>query len=75
MDGIPSYLMSQSTSSTWDIRFKVPSPEEGFENFAELYGQEYVDVVIKIGLVRGSVSSNWTVSWRKDERTDSPGAW
>ena len=50
MDGIPSYL-DQSVYEQYmgHPLYKVPSPEEGFDNFAELYGQEYVEVVNKIG--------------------------
>ena len=50
MDGIPSYL-DQSVYDQYmgHPLYKVPSPEEGFANFAELYGQEYVEVVNKIG--------------------------
>ena len=50
MDGIPSYLdKAEWGKYMGHPLFKVPSPESGFENFAELYGQEYVDVVNKIG--------------------------
>ena len=50
MDGIPGYLDdSVYQQYMGHPLFKIPSPEEGYENFAELYGQEYVDVVSKIG--------------------------
>ncbi len=50
MDGIPGYL-DEATYAPYmgHPLFKVPSPEEGYENFAELYGQEYVEVVNTIG--------------------------
>jgi len=50
MDGIPSYLdVDTYTKYMGHPLFKIPSPEPGFDNFAELYGQEYVEVVNKIG--------------------------
>jgi lysyl-tRNA synthetase class 1 len=50
MDGIPSYLDKDVYQKYMGHPlFKIPSPEPGFDNFAELYGQEYVDVVNKIG--------------------------
>lgn len=50
MDGIPSYLDTDVYEQYMGHSlFKIPSPEEGFANFAELYGQEYVEVVNKIG--------------------------
>jgi len=50
MDGIPGYLDAEVYGKYMGYPlFKIPSPEPGFENFAELYGQEYVDVVNKIG--------------------------
>lgn len=50
MDGIPSYLdESEYKKYMGHPLFSVPSPEAGYENFAELYGQEYVEVVNKIG--------------------------
>ena len=50
MDGIPGYLDAEVYKKYMGHPlFKIPSPEPGFENFAELYGQEYVEVVNKIG--------------------------
>jgi lysyl-tRNA synthetase class 1 len=50
MDGIPGYLDAEVYGKYMGHPlFKVPSPEAGYANFAELYGQEYVDVVNKIG--------------------------
>jgi len=50
MDGIPSYLDANVYEKYMGHPlFKIPSPEPGFDNFAELYGQEYVEVVNKIG--------------------------
>lgn len=50
MDGIPGYL-DESAYQQYLGRplYTIPSPETGAENFAELYGQEYVDVLHNIG--------------------------
>ncbi len=51
MDGIPGYLDQETYSKYMGMPlFMIPSPVEGYENFAELYGQEYVDALEKIGL-------------------------
>lgn len=50
MDGIPAHLdQAEYKKYMGHPLFKVPSPVEGYENFAELYGQEYVEVVNKVG--------------------------
>jgi lysyl-tRNA synthetase class 1 len=50
MDGIPGYLDAEVYKKYMGHPlFTIPSPEPGFPNFAELYGQEYVDVVNAIG--------------------------
>ncbi|MCD5381218.1 MAG: lysine--tRNA ligase [Candidatus Pacebacteria bacterium] len=50
MDGIPSYLdESDYLKYMGYTLLNIPSPVEGYENFAEYYGQEYVDVVGSIG--------------------------
>ena len=50
MDGIPSYLDESEYKKYMGVPLcNIPSPVEGYENFAELYGQEYVEVVNKIG--------------------------
>ena len=50
MDGIPGYLdEAEYKKYMGHPLYSIPSPEEGYENFAELYGQEYVEVVNKIG--------------------------
>ena len=50
MDGIPGYLDEEVYTKYMGVPlYKIPSPEEGYENFAELYGQEYVEVVNAIG--------------------------
>ena len=50
MDGIPSYLDEAEYQKYMGMPlFMIPSPEPGYENFAELYGQEYVEVLKKIG--------------------------
>lgn len=50
MDGIPGYLDKAEYEQYMGMPlFKIPSPEPGYDNFAELYGQEYVKVLEKIG--------------------------
>lgn len=50
MDGIPGYLDKDVYQKYMGHPlYKVPSPVAGFANFAELYGQEYIEVVNKIG--------------------------
>jgi len=50
MDGIPSYLDEAEYQKYMGVPLcAIPSPEPGFANFAELYGQEYVAVLKKIG--------------------------
>ncbi len=50
MDGIPSYLDQSEYQKYMGVQlYKIPSPEPGYDNLAELYGQEYVRVLDKIG--------------------------
>ncbi|NCN52287.1 lysine--tRNA ligase [Candidatus Parcubacteria bacterium] len=50
MDGIPSYLDEAEYTKYMGMQlYKIPSPEPGFDNFAELYGQEYVRVLEQLG--------------------------
>lgn len=50
MDGIPSYLdASKYQKYMGHPLCNIPSPEPGYDNFAELYGQEYVRVLETIG--------------------------
>lgn len=50
MDGIPKYLDEVEYQKYMGVPlYKIPSPEPGYDNFAELYGQEYVKVLEKIG--------------------------
>ncbi len=50
MDGIPAYLDKDRYEQYMGVQlYKIPSPEPGYDNFAELYGQEYVRVLEKIG--------------------------
>lgn len=50
MDGIPSYLDTETYQKYMGVPLcNIPSPEAGFDNFAEYYGQEYVKVLQKIG--------------------------
>ena len=50
MDGIPSYLDESVYEKYMGHPLcNIPSPEPGYENFAELYGQEYVSVLDQVG--------------------------
>jgi len=50
MDGIPSYLDKDVYEKYMGVPLcNIPSPVEGYDNFAELYGQEYVKVLEKVG--------------------------
>lgn len=50
MDGIPSYLDKSEYQKYMGVPLcNIPSPEAGYDNFAELYGQEYVKVLDQIG--------------------------
>ena len=50
MDGIPSYLDKDVYEKYMGIPLcNIPSPEPGFANFAEYYGQEYVKVLEQVG--------------------------
>lgn len=50
MDGIPSYLNAAAYEQYLGVPLcNIPSPEPGFANFAEYYGQEYVSVLNKVG--------------------------
>lgn len=50
MDGIPSYLDASVYEKYMGVPLcNIPSPEAGYENMAELYGQEYVKVLEGIG--------------------------
>lgn len=50
MDGIPSYLDQAAYEKYLGMPLKnIPSPEEGFENFAEYYGAEFKAVIEAAG--------------------------
>ncbi len=50
MDGIPSYLNEEEYEQYMGVPLcNIPSPEPGYKNFAELYGQEYVKVLDDLG--------------------------
>jgi lysyl-tRNA synthetase, class I len=50
MDGIPSYLDTATYEKYMGVPLcNIPSPEPGYDNLAELYGQEYVTVLNRIG--------------------------
>lgn len=50
MDGIPSYLPQEAYEQYLGLPLKnIPSPEPGFENFAEYYGAEFRGVIEAAG--------------------------
>lgn len=50
MDGIPAYLDESEYKKYMGMPLHtIPSPEAGADNFAELYGQEYIKVLNDIG--------------------------
>lgn len=50
MDGIPSYLDAKTYERYLGMPLKnIPSPEPGFENFAEYYGAEFLSVITGAG--------------------------
>jgi lysyl-tRNA synthetase class 1 len=50
MDGVPSYLDEKEYKKYMGIPLcNIPSPEPGYDNFAEFYGQEYVKVLEQVG--------------------------
>jgi lysyl-tRNA synthetase class 1 len=50
MDGIPSYLDTATYEKYMGVPLcNIPSPVEGYANFAELYGQQYVKVLEQVG--------------------------
>lgn len=52
MDGIPSYLSQEHYQRYLGMPLKnIPSPEPGFDNFAEYYGAEFKKVIEGAGFV------------------------
>jgi lysyl-tRNA synthetase, class I len=50
MDGIPGYLDETEYKKYLGMPLnKIPSPESGAANFAELYGGEYADALVDLG--------------------------
>jgi lysyl-tRNA synthetase class 1 len=50
MDGIPSYLDQAAYEKYLGMPLKnIPSPEPGFDNFAEYYGAEFREVIERAG--------------------------
>lgn len=50
MDGIPAYLPEEEYTQYLGVPLKhIPSPEPGFENFAEYYGAEFKQVIESAG--------------------------
>ncbi len=49
MDGLPVYLPKEYEKYLGRPLFKIPSPVKGFENYAQYYAQDFIDVFTKIG--------------------------
>ena len=49
MDGFPEYLDKKFKKYMGFSLFKIPSPKKGYENFAQYYGQEFIETFNKIG--------------------------
>ena len=50
MDGLPVYLDQEEYSKYLGLPlYKVPSPEAGYENYADYYAKDFIDVFTKIG--------------------------
>jgi lysyl-tRNA synthetase class 1 len=50
MDGLPVYLDQKVYSKYLGLPlYKVPSPVEGYENYADYYAKDFIDVFTKIG--------------------------
>lgn len=50
MDGLPVYLDQEKYKQYLGLPlFKVPSPVEGYENYADYYAKDFMDVFTKIG--------------------------
>lgn len=50
MDGLPVYLDQEKYSKYLGLPlYKVPSPVEGYENYADYYAKDFIDVFTKIG--------------------------
>ncbi len=50
MDGLPVYLDQEVYSKYLGLPlYKVPSPVEGYENYADYYAKDFIDVFTKIG--------------------------
>lgn len=50
MDGLPVYLDQEKYSQYLGFPlFKVPSPVEGYENYADYYAKDFMEVFTKIG--------------------------
>lgn len=50
MDGLPVYLDQEEYSKYLGLPlYKVPSPVEGYENYADYYAKDFMDVFTKIG--------------------------
>jgi len=50
MDSLPIYLPKEKFEKYMGVPlYKIPSPEIGFENYAEFYAKDFIDVFTKIG--------------------------
>lgn len=72
MDGIPSYLDEAEYQKYMGMPlYRIPSPVEGYDNFAELYGQEYVEVLKKIGFTTNGKIYRATELYKSGKMNDS----
>lgn len=72
MDGIPSYLDEETYKKYMGMPlYRIPSPVEGYENFAELYGQEYLEVLKKIGFTTNAKIYRATELYKSGKMNDS----
>lgn len=49
-DTVPAYVPAELGEHLGKPLYKVPSPEEGYENYAQYFGEQYLDVVRHIGI-------------------------
>src|SRR3990172_2241939 len=50
MDALPAYLPKEKYEKYLGVPlYKVPSPKEGFENYAQYYAKDFISVFTKIG--------------------------
>lgn len=50
MDGFPHYLPKKFKTHMGEPLFKIPSPEKGYNSFAQCYAQQFIDVFNYLGI-------------------------